>query len=90
MSGDTANNEYNKGLQATYARNTKPVTITLTAIEVFAVVSVIQASEKTNPALTSLGRCAEEAARKMHGCLEADSQLSLHLTEAWNGVKKDG
>ena len=83
-------NECSKDIDATYARNTKPVTVTLTAIEIFAVVSAVQASENANPALSPLGGCAQEAARKMHDCLDPNSLLSLQLNKAWNGEKNDG
>ncbi len=83
-------NEFSKDMEATYARNTKPVTIMLTAIEVFAIVSVVQASENVNPALSSFGKCAQEAAKKMHDCLDPDSLLALHLNKAWDGEKNDG
>jgi|SRR4028119_2284469 len=84
MSDDTLENEYSKDVDATYERNTKPVTIKLTAIEVFAIVSAVQISENAIPELSPLGACAKEAAKKMHDCLDPNSLLSLHLNKGWD------
>ena len=91
MTGNTTEDEFCKSLDATYAQNTKPVTITLTAIEVFAIVSVVQISENAIPALSSLGDCAQEAAKKMHACLDQNSLLAQHLNKGWDleGVSSD-
>jgi hypothetical protein len=75
--------EYSKDMDATRARNLKPVTVTLTAIEIFAFVSTIQIAQSAISELGTLGECAVEAAKKMHGCLEFGSLLSLHLNEGW-------
>ena len=95
MKGNTTEDEFCKSLDATYAQNTKPVTITLTALEVFAIVRamrVIQLSALVIPALSGLGDCAQEAAKKMHACLDQDSLLAQQLNKGWNleGVETDG
>jgi len=77
--------EFSKDLIATLTRNTKPVTITLTAIEVFALVSAVQFAESIIPNSSSLGKCAKDAAKKMHDCLDSNSLLSQHLNENWDG-----
>jgi len=89
MSDDTLKDEYSKDMKATYERNTKPVTITLTAIEVFAIVSAVQFSESVIPELSSLGACAKEVAKKMHHCLDPNSLLFLHLDKGWNLEKSN-
>jgi len=92
MNGDTAKNEFSKDLIATIAteaRNTKPVTITLTAIEVFAIVSTIQIAKVAISELGSMGGCAKDAAKKMHYCLDPKSLLFLHLNEGWDLGKSD-
>jgi hypothetical protein len=76
--------EFSKDLIATQTRNLKPVTITLTAIEVVALVSAVQLAESAIPKLSSLGNCAKDAAKKMHDCLDATSLLYLHLNEGWD------
>jgi hypothetical protein len=78
------NDEFSKDLLATQRRNLKPVTVTLTAIEVFAIVSAVQISENAIPELSSLGACAKEAAKKMQDCLDPDSLLFLHLNKGWD------
>ena len=86
MSGDTTKDEFSKDLVATRSRNVKPVTLTLTAIEIFAIVSVVQAAEGENaiiPKKSSLGNFAQEVAKKMHDHLDPNSLLSLHLKEGW-------
>lgn len=75
--------EFNKDLYATYEQNTKTVTITLTAIEVFAIVSAVQLSEHEIPALGPLMDCAKKSAKKMHACLDPNSLLSQHLNRGW-------
>ena len=77
--------EFSKDIIATQTRNLKPVTITLTAIEVFAVVSAVQFAESIIPESSSLGKCAITAAKKMHDCLESNSLLSQHLNQGWGG-----
>jgi len=81
----TEKTEFSKALIATQTRNLKPVTITLTAIEVFAVVSAVQLAESVIPEFSSLGNCAKDAAKKMHDCLDSNSLLSQHLNEGWGG-----
>ena len=95
MKDNTTEDEFIKSLDATYARNTKPVTITLTALEVFAIVTAIRAiqmSKLTISELSGLGDCTKEAARKMHECLDQNSLLAQPLNEGWNleGVSDDG
>jgi hypothetical protein len=77
--------EFSKDLTATRTRNLKPVTITLTAIEVFAVVSAVQLAESTISKSSPLGKCAKDAAKKMHNCLDLNSLLSQHLSQGWGG-----
>jgi hypothetical protein len=77
--------EFSKDLIATQTRNSKPVTITLTAIEVFAVVSAVQFAESIIPKSSPLGNCAKDAAKKMHDCLDSNSLLSQHLNKSWGG-----
>jgi len=84
MSGDTVKDEYSKDLEATYKRNTKPVTITLTAIEVFAIVSAVQVADGVIPESSSLGKCAKDAAKKMQDCMDSNSLLYKHLNESWD------
>ena len=79
MSDDTLSNQYSKDLEAVYEQNTKPVTITLTAIEVFAIVSAVEVSEIAVPASSDLLACAKAAAKKMQVCLDPNSSLFLHL-----------
>jgi hypothetical protein len=86
---DTSSIEYIKDLEATYERNTKPVTITLTAIEVFAIVSTIQIAKVAISELGSMGGCAQEAAKKMHDHLDPNSLLFLHLNEGWDLEKSN-
>jgi hypothetical protein len=81
----TESDEFSKDLAATQTRNLKPVTITLTAIEVFAVVSAIQFAKSVIPDCSSLGNCATEAARKMHNCMDSNSLLYQQLNEGWDG-----
>jgi len=81
----TESDEFSKDLAATQTRNLKPVTITLTAIEVFAVVSAIQLAKSVIPNCSSLGNCATEAARKMHNCMDSNSLLYEQLNEGWDG-----
>ena len=86
MSGDTVKDEFSKDLVATQARNLKPVTLTLTAIEFFAIVSTVQAAEGENaiiPKRSPLGNFAKEVAKKMHDHLDQNSLLSLHLNQGW-------
>ena len=92
MKDNTTEDEFCKSLDATFARNTKPVTVTLTAIEVFAIVSAVQFSEFASPELRSLGDCAQEAAKKMHACLDQNSLLAQHLNKGWEleGVSSYG
>ena len=89
MSDDTLRDEYSKDLKATYERNTKPVTITLTAIEVFAIVSGVQLAQSVMPKLSPLANCAKEAAKKMHDHLDPNSLLALHLKEGWDLEKSN-
>ena len=91
MDSNTVKDEFSKDLVATKARNSKQVTITLTAIEVFAIVSAIQATNSACSQLGTMGECAVAVAKKMHDCLDPDSLLSLHLTEGWEleGVSSD-
>jgi hypothetical protein len=77
--------EFSKDLIATQTRNLKPVTITLTAIEVFAVVSAVQFAESVIPESSPLGKCAKDAAKKMHDCLDLNSLLSQYLNKGWGG-----
>ena len=77
--------EFSKDLTATETRNLKPVTITLTAIEVFAVVSAVQLAKSLIPKLSPLGNCATDAARKMHNCMDLNSLLYQHLNQDWDG-----
>ena len=92
MKDNTTEDEFCKSLDATFARNTKPVTVTLTAIEVFAIVSAVQFSELAIPELRSLRDCAQEAAKKMHACLDQNSLLAQHLNKGWEleGVSSYG
>lgn len=86
MSGDTMKDEFSKDLIATQARNLQPVTLTLTAIEIFAIVSTVQAAEGENaiiPKRSPLDNFAKEVAKKMHRCLDPKSLLFLHLKEGW-------
>jgi hypothetical protein len=76
--------EFSKDLIATQTRNLKPVTITLTAIEVFAVVSAVQLAKSVIPELSSLGNCAKDAAKKMHSCMDSNSLLYQHLNQGWD------
>ena len=85
----TEENEFSKDLIDTRARNLKPVTITLTAIEVFAVVNAIRFSESIIPKSSPLGKCAKDAAKKMHDCLDSNSLLSRDLNEGWGGEASD-
>ena len=62
----------------------KPVTITLTEIEVFAIVSAVQLAESVMPKLSNFGNCAKDAAKKMHDCLDSNSVLFQHLNKGWN------
>ena len=88
-------NEYSKDLMATVERNTKPVTITFTAIEIFAIVSTIQVADAENeiiPKNSPLCSYAKEVAKKMHDHLDPNSLLSLQLNEGWKseGASKHG
>jgi hypothetical protein len=90
----TKETEFSKDLIATETRNLKPVTITLTEIEVFAIVSTVQAAEAGNaiiPKKSPLGNFAKEVAKKMHDHLDPESLLSLQLNEGWEleGVSSD-
>ena len=77
-------NEFSKDLTATLTQNLKPVTVTLTAIEVFAVVSAIQLAKSSRiPESSPLGKCAEDAARTMHNCMDSDSLLYQQLSQGW-------
>ena len=84
MNGDTAKNEFSKDLIATEARNTKQVTITLTEIEVFAIVSTLQLAKVGFYESGSIGECAKDAAKKMHDCLDPNSLLFLQLNKGWD------
>jgi hypothetical protein len=81
----TEKTEFSKDLIATQTRNLKPVTITLTAIEVFAVVSAVQFAQSVIPESSSLGNYAIATAKKMHDCLDSNSLLSQHLNKGWGG-----
>jgi hypothetical protein len=94
MNDDTKKIEFSKDLLLTKARNEQPVTITLTAIEVFAIVSTVQAAElgyAIIPEGSSLYNFAKEVAKKMHNHLDPTSLLSVHLSEGWeSGAETDG
>jgi len=85
--------EFSKDLIATRTRNSKSVTLTLTAVEIFAIVSTIQISKAAISELGSMGECAKGAAKKMHDYLDPNSLLSRHLNEGWKlegeGVASD-
>jgi hypothetical protein len=72
--------EYSKDLEATKARNDPPVTIELTAMEVFAVVNAVRFAETIIPPSSPLGDVARLVAKKMHDSLDSNSLLSQHLT----------
>jgi hypothetical protein len=76
--------EFSKDLIATVTRNSKPVAITLTAIEVFAIVSAVQFARGEIPESGSLGELALKTAKKMHDCLDPNSLLSLQLNKGWD------
>ncbi len=87
--------EYSKDLMATFERNTKPVTITFTAIEIFAIVSTIQFANAGNEILSQnspLCSYAKEVAKKMHDHLDPESLLSLQLSDGWKseGARNNG
>jgi hypothetical protein len=94
MNGDIEKNEFSKDLIAAQARNEQPVTITLTAIEVFAIVSIVQVAEEGNgiiPKMSPLGNFAKEVAKKKHNHLDPNSLLSLQLNKGWeSGAESDG
>jgi hypothetical protein len=85
MLGMTEETEFSKDLIATQTRNAKTVTITLTAIEVFAVVNAVEFAVSLNPKSSLLGKCAKDAAKKMYDCLDPNSLLSQHLKKIWGG-----
>jgi hypothetical protein len=85
MLGMTEETEFSKNLIATQTRNEKPVTITLTEIEVFAVVNAVEFATSLIPKSSSLGKCAKDTAKKMHACLDPNSLLSQHLKKNWGG-----
>jgi len=91
MSSDTVNDEYSKDLIATHARNSRSVTITLTEIEIFAIVSTIQSAEIAIPELGFTGGFIKATAKKMQNSLKPESLLFLQLSEGWEseGVKSD-
>ena len=92
MDSNTVKYEFSKDLIATKARKLKQVTITLTAIEIFAIVSTIQIAKSSISELGSIGECAKQAAKKMHDCLDPNSLPSLLLNKGWEleGVSSDG
>jgi predicted DNA-binding transcriptional regulator YafY len=61
----------------------KLITITLTEIEIFAIVSAVQLAESVMPELSDLGSCAKDAAKKMHECMDSNSVLYQHLNKGW-------
>jgi len=89
---DTLRDEYSKDMIATEARNSRPVTITLTELEIFAIVSTIQCAENAIPELGSMGEFVTATAKKMHNLLNPESLLFLQLKEGWEseGVSSDG
>jgi len=89
---DTLIDEYSKDMIATQARNSRPVTIILTELEIFARVSTIQSAEIAIPELGVLAEFVTSAAKKMHNSLNPESLLSLQLKEGWEseGVSSDG
>lgn len=91
MSGDTVKDEYSKDLIATHARNSRSVTITLTEIEIFAIVSTIQSAEIAIPELGAMGEFVKATAKKMQNSLNPESLLFLQLKEGWEleGVSSD-
>jgi hypothetical protein len=91
MNGNTTKNEFSKDLIATRSPNVEPVTLTLTAIEIFAIVSTIQIAKVAISEPGSIGECAKGAAKKMHDHLDPNSLLSLQLNEGWEleGVSSD-
>jgi hypothetical protein len=77
--------EFRKDIEAPETRNLKPVNITLTAIEIFAIVGTINGI----PEFGSYHECAKEAAKKMHNCLDPNSLLVRHLNEILVSEKSD-
>jgi hypothetical protein len=61
----------------------KLITITLTEVEVFAIVSAIQLAQSVIPESSDLGSCAKDAAKKMHKRM-ANSALYQHLNKGWD------
>ena len=62
----------------------KSVTITLTEIEPFAIISAVQLAESVMPELSDLGNYAKDTAKKMHDCMDTNSLLYQHLNKGWN------
>jgi hypothetical protein len=82
----TGQNEYSEDLMTTVERNTKPVTITLTAIEIFTIVNTIQIADAEDGIISKdslLCSYAREVARKMHDHLDPNSLLFLQRDKGW-------
>jgi hypothetical protein len=69
--------------------NLQPITLDLTEIEIFAIVSTVQIAAVAIPQHSLFRGFAKQVAKKMHDSLDPNSQFFLHLKKGWDSEEAD-